>query len=70
MDYVLTNISQAEDGTITFDFSTATGISSTIADKQNGKCCRIYMPDGRYAGENIEALPSGLYIMNGRKIVK
>lgn len=70
MDYVLTNISQAEDGTITFDFSTATGISSTIADKQKGKCCRIYMPDGRYAGENIEALPSGLYIMNGRKIVK
>lgn len=70
MDYVLNNISQAADGTITFDFGTATGIDGVMADKQGGEDMRIYMPDGRYAGNSIDALPSGLYIMNGKKIVK
>lgn len=40
------------------------GSASKVADN------RIYTIDGRYAGTDIGVLPDGIYIKNGRKIVK
>ncbi len=31
---------------------------------------RIYTIDGRYAGTDLKVLPKGLYVMNGKKVVK
>ena len=52
--------------------SVATGINditntSATTKKANG---RIYTIDGRYVGTNKAMLPSGLYIVDGKKFVK
>ena len=48
-----------------------TGISSVTenADAQQG-AQRIYTIDGRYVGTNFDSLPSGMYIMKGKKTLK
>ena len=48
-----------------------TGISDVIdnADAQQG-AQRIYTIDGRYVGTNFDSLPSGMYIMKGKKTLK
>ena len=30
----------------------------------------IFTLSGRYAGSNIESLPSGIYVVNGKKVVR
>lgn len=51
--------------------SKPTGISNvtTDADAQQG-AQRIYTMDGRYVGTNFYSLPSGIYIMKGKKTLK
>ena len=46
-----------------------TGIETVTATKVNGPQ-RFYTLDGRYAGNDYSVLPRGVYITNGRKIVK
>lgn len=46
---------------------TTTGIESVAARQQSQ---RIYTLDGRFAGTDFNALNRGLYIVNGRKVVK
>lgn len=48
-----------------------TGISSVTenADAQQG-AQRIYTMDGRYVGTDFDSLPSGMYIMKGKKTLK
>ncbi len=48
-----------------------TGINdvTTDADAQQG-AQRIYTIDGRYVGTDFDSLPSGMYIMKGKKILK
>lgn len=48
-----------------------TGISdvTTDANAQQG-AQRIYTLDGRYVGTNFDSLPSGMYIMKGKKTLK
>ena len=48
-----------------------TGISDVTnnADAQQG-AQRIYTIDGRYVGTNLDSLPSGMYIMKGKKTLK
>ena len=48
-----------------------TGISSVTenVDAQQG-VQRIYTMDGRYVGTNFDSLPSGMYIMKGKKTLK
>ncbi len=48
-----------------------TGISDVTnnADAQQG-AQRIYTLDGRYVGTNFDSLPSGMYIMKGKKTLK
>lgn len=45
----------------------ASGIND-IEEGLNAKELRIYTIDGRYVGNKIEGLESGLYIVNGRKV--
>ena len=48
-----------------------TGINdvTNAADAQQG-AQRIYTIDGRYVGTNFDSLPSGMYIMKGKKTLK
>lgn len=45
---------------------TTTGINILHQEKP----VRVYTIDGRYVGSSLNSLPSGLYIVNGKKIVK
>lgn len=45
------------------------GISSATAD-QSLKNGEIYSLDGRYMGKSVSALRPGIYVMNGKKLVK
>ena len=45
------------------------GISSATAD-QSPKNGEIYSIDGRYMGKSVSALRPGIYVMNGKKLVK
>ena len=53
------------------DESKTTGISDVTndADAPQG-AQRIYTMDGRYVGTNFDSLPSGMYIMKGKKTLK
>lgn len=73
----ITNITQNEDGTIDFDFMGGSsenvitgigGITTTTVKKVNDN--RVYSLDGRYLGNDIEAVGSGVFVQNGKKIVK
>ena len=73
----ITNIVQNADGTIDFDFmgGSTENIISGIHDMlvpsittSTGK--KIFTLDGRYAGENLNVLGCGVYIINGKKVVK
>ena len=45
-----------------------TGISATPATSANQT--RIYTLDGRYAGTDVSTLKHGIYIINGKKVIK
>jgi immune inhibitor A len=47
----------------------STGIQ-TVSSYKGITTTRIYTIDGRYVGTNPDQLPRGLYIVNGKKIVK
>lgn len=51
----------------TFKFNKATGISPIIID---GKESEIYDLQGRRLGTSYDALPKGIYIIGGKKVVK
>ena len=46
-----------------------TGISGVTADKPNLKG-RIYTTSGVYVGTDFDVLPQGVYVVNGKKVVK
>lgn len=56
---------------LTFNFYThdVTNAISSVNNHDNGKHA-IYTLDGRYAGTSLQALPHGIYITEGRKIIK
>lgn len=69
----ITEISESEDGTITFKFMG--GEMSAIHDINDTPTSvtsdnRIFTIDGRYAGENMNVLKKGLYIRNHQMIIK
>lgn len=47
--------------------SEVNGICDVEAD-HNNRTLRIYTIDGRYMGTSIDGLPSGIYVVNGKKI--
>lgn len=62
---------ESESGTVTFNYihDVATAIRSINAEK-NTDDNSIYNTDGKYMGDNLSTLPKGIYIRNGRKVVK
>ena len=63
------NITQNADKTISFNYvATATAIKTVNIQKT--ATTRIYTLDGRYVGDNPRQLPRGLYVSNGKKMVK
>ena len=64
-------ISAAKQFVLLDESNHTTGISDVTnnADAQQG-AQRIYTIDGRYVGTNLDSLPSGMYIMKGKKTLK
>ena len=56
---------------LTEDPSSAwTGIDYVNKNEKGNAPTGVYTLDGRYAGENIDDMPRGIYIYNGKKVVK
>ena len=76
MDKPITNITQNEDGSIDFDFmggsndNIITGIHFVENDEVPSFGQGVYSLDGRYMGASANGLDKGIYIVNGKKIVK
>ena len=72
----ITNITQNEDGSIDFDFmggsndNIISGIHFVENDKVSSYGLGVYSLDGRYLGSSVSGLNKGIYIVNGKKIVK
>lgn len=53
------------------DFScTTTGVGITNKDTQGKPNAQVYSIDGRFVGNDLNALPNGIYVVNGKKVVK
>ena len=71
----ITNITQNADGTIDFDFmggssdNIITAIESIGVDA-GSKTNKVYSIEGCYMGDTLEGLPHGIYIVNGKKVVR
>lgn len=88
MNCVIRNITENEDGTISFDFGKVSSFNdsdTTIVvptegvlfhetfDKCNGKGGkdgRIYTVSGQYVGKDLNSLPKGIYIVDGKKVLR
>ena len=72
----ITNITQNEDGSIDFDFmggsndNIISGIHFIENDEVPSYGQGVYSLDGRYFGSSVKGLGKGIYIVNGKKIVK
>lgn len=72
----ITNITQNSDGTMSFDFmggsdtNVITGIQGVEVKTTQKADGRIYSIDGRYLGKDLGSLPGGIYVRDGKKIVK
>lgn len=65
----ITDIKEAKNGTITFNFMG--GNSTAITEIKNTiQTNKIYTLDGRYCGKDINTLPKGIYILNRHKIIR
>lgn len=53
---------------LNLSFGDATGISGVAADA--AKNVKVYNVNGQYVGTSLEALPKGLYIVGGKKVLK
>lgn len=46
-----------------------TGIDGIMIDPQSGNE-KVYNMSGQYVGNSLDELPQGIYIVNGKKVVK
>lgn len=53
---------------LNLSFGEATGIDGVAVDAV--KSMKIYNVNGQYVGTNLEALPKGLYVVGGKKVLK
>ena len=53
---------------LNLSFGDATGIDGVAADAE--KNVKVYNVNGQYVGTSLEALPKGLYIVGGKKVLK
>ena len=52
------------------DFSVSTGINKLTTSSATAKNMRVYSIDGRVMGNDINAMGKGLYIVDGKKVMK
>lgn len=53
---------------LNLSFGEATGIDGVAVDAE--KNVKVYNVNGQYVGTNLDALPKGLYIVGGKKVLK
>ena len=53
---------------LNLSFGEATGIDGVAADAE--KNVKVYNVNGQYVGTSLDALPKGLYIVGGKKVLK
>jgi hypothetical protein len=76
IDWAILNIHQNSDKTMGFTYrgKGKGGSEQTVIKAVNAvdgkRSDRIYTPDGRFMGTKLETLPRGLYIVNGKKIIR
>lgn len=51
------------------DQGSVTGIDGIMIDPQSGNE-KVYNMSGQYVGNSLDELPQGIYIVNGKKVVK
>lgn len=61
---------QSKGYTLMFGGDEVTGIETVVTGETGVKTSYIYNVNGQNVGTDLNALPSGIYIVNGRKIVK
>ena len=71
MSKPITNIKQNNDGSVDFDFMGGgeTAIAGVVNDNKNVDN-RVFSIDGVYLGNDINAVGNGVFIVNGKKVVK
>ena len=52
------------------DFSVSTGINKLTTSSATAKKMRVYSIDGRVMGNDVNAMGKGLYIVDGKKVMK
>lgn len=73
MNKSVTDITRNNNSTISFNFSLdkdPSGILGITVDSQNEGDGRIFSLDGRYLGKDMNTLQKGIYIINGKKVIK
>lgn len=71
MDLSIIGITQNDDGTMSFRTVAEQNIPDVITTRNTPSTpTGIYTLDGRYVGTDINALKHGLYLVNGRKVIK
>lgn len=70
--YPITDIKVNDDSSITFWFRKADILSTSIDGIENADYSnnRIFTLDGRYMGNDLQTLPNGIYVKDGKKVVK
>ena len=53
-----------------YKLNQTTGIQPVIVSANHPSAARIYTLDGRFAGTDLHSLPRGIYIVNGKKVVR
>ncbi len=56
--------------TVVYNHKTSTGISSLHKDDNHNNDNRVFTISGMYVGNDLNAIGKGLYIVNGKKVVK
>ena len=52
------------------DLTGTSGIAAPNVEKAESKATRIYTLDGRYVGTDMTRLGKGVYVVNGKKVVR
>lgn len=68
--FTLNTTLQSKGYTLMFGGDEVTGIETVVTGETGVKTSYIYNVNGQNVGTDLNALPSGIYIVNGRKIVK
>jgi hypothetical protein len=68
--YFVVRSSDSVQPKLDIDSETIDAIDNIEADEEDDAHAAVYSVDGVYMGSSLEALPRGVYIVNGKKVVK